>query len=80
MHVFVCVYVFVLTLHNPVCKNLTGSHWHLSTGVVQADHEDEAQRPEEATDGKVSWRGRPGLRRSGQVKNTIEVYMSIGAF
>lgn len=38
-------------------------------GVVPADHEDETQRPEEASDGEVPRRGGPGLRRSGQVSS-----------
>lgn len=36
-------------------------------GIVSADYENEAQRPEEASDGEVQGRGGPGLRWSGQV-------------
>lgn len=42
-------------------------------GVVSADNEDEAERPEEASDGEVQGRGRPGLRWSGQV---IDIHIS----
>lgn len=36
-------------------------------GVISADHEDEAQRPEEASDGEVQGRGGSGLWGCGQV-------------
>lgn len=41
----------------------------VSTGVLPADHENETQRPEEASDGEVSGGGGPGLRRGGQVSS-----------
>ena len=50
---------------------LLSLHWCLSAGVIPTDHEDEAQRPEETADGEVSWRGRPGLRGSGEVSCTF---------
>lgn len=39
----------------------------VDVGVVSADNEDEAQRPEEASDGEVQGRGGPRLWRGGQV-------------
>lgn len=43
---------------------LTPASCVFSTGVLQTDHEDETQRPEEASDGEVSGRGGAGLRWS----------------
>lgn len=39
----------------------------LNPGVISADNEDEAQRPEEASDGEVQGRGGSGLWWGGQV-------------
>lgn len=40
----------------------------VNVGVLSADHEDEAQRPEEASDGEIQGGGRPGLRWGGPVR------------
>lgn len=40
----------------------------VNVGVISADHEDEAQRPEEASDGEIQGGRRPGLRWGGQVQ------------
>lgn len=39
----------------------------LNVGVISADNEDEAQRPEEAFDGEIQRRGGAGLWWGGQV-------------
>lgn len=53
----------------------------VDVGVISADHEDEAQRPKEASDGEVQGRGGPGLWWSGQVlnllKNNFKFYFEI---
>lgn len=45
----------------------------VNAGVISADHEDEAQRPEEASDGEVQGRGGSGLWGGGQVMTPGEV-------
>lgn len=42
-------------------------------GVISADNEDEAQRPEEASDGEVQGRGGAGLWGGGQVMTQGEI-------